>query len=936
MKSALQKLFGFFAGSVRRQLIWGVALVHAVMMTLFVYDLSVRQRDFLIESQAGQAKTLAKNLSLIATTPLLSSDLAGLQELTLSIGHYPGVVAAMVIGGDGKILSHVDPARRGLFLADFSRLDATKATEEVFRKDAAQADVATAIALNGQRLGWVRVAVSQDETASKLAGILQSGLLYTTAAIVAGILLAWLLANRLTLRLHGLVKVADSVRLGGAQTRAQVSGGDELSHLGQAFNFMLSALESRAQDEHKLREALQAEKELAQVTLSSIGDAVITTDQQGIVTFMNASASSLTGVTHGEAIGKPVGEVFPLVGLGTKLPLKNPIDDVLQSTDHSGTEFLGALRTRSGSEVAVEAMASPIRTADGSVAGGVLVARDVSKQLEAQSRLEEVNETLERRVRDRTSELAQVNQVVVAREQFIRTVTDALPSMIGYWDRQLHCQFANAAYEKWFNVDVENIVGMHIRDLIGEDLYALNAPRMHEALQGRLQVFDREAPRVNGEMGYMAAKYLPHIQEGEVVGFFVLVEDITELKRAEKRLTELNSDLALQVQVASKASLAKSEFLANMSHEIRTPLSAISGMSKLIAREPLSETQADRMGKLESAVKHLSFTINDILDLSKIEANSLVLEEAPVDVQALVDNIVGMTQDNVRAKGLALQVEVGAIPARLMGDPTRLGQALLNYVGNAVKFTDSGLVTLRVQTLDETAESALIRFEVQDTGLGIAPDKLPGLFKPFVQADSTTTRKYGGTGLGLAIVKRLSQAMGGDAGVQSTPGQGSTFWFSAVLNKSLEASNDAVLVRETQALEILNRDHAGLRVLLVDDDEFNREIGKILLEDCGLVVDEARDGQEAVDMAAAHPYALILMDMQMPRMDGLDATRAIRRLPADPPVPIIAMTANAFAEDEQRCLEAGMNDFVTKPVDPLKLYAAVLTQFNSAPPPRKT
>ena len=929
MSSLRQQLTAIFTGSVQRQLIWGVAMVHAVMMTLFVYDLSIRQRDFLIESQASQAGTLAKNLSLIATTPLLSSDLSGLQELTLSISRYPGVVHAMVIGQDGKILAHEDPTRRGQFLVDFSHLSEQLASQVVLLKSSAQADVATAIALNGQRLGWVRVVVSQDETASRLANILQTGLLYTTVAILAGILLAWALAKRLTLRLRALVDVSDAVRLGGLQTRAQIDGGDELSYLGQAFNFMLSSLESRKRDEYALALALQVEKELAQVTLASIGDAVITTDKLGQVTFMNASACSLTGLMQFEVAGQPITEVFSLVGLGTRLPLNSPVHAVLQAGDNASREILGGLVTRLGTTVAVESRASPIHTADGTLAGCVLVARDVSKQLDAQTRLEEINETLEKRVTERTQQLALANQEVLAREQFIRTVTDALPSMIGYWDRELRCQFANKAYEEWFDARVETIVGLHVREVLGEPLFALNALHMHQALEGQVQIFDRETRRATGEMGYLAAKYLPHVLDGKVVGFFVLVEDITELKLAENRLKELNEALSLQVSVASDANLAKSIFLANMSHEIRTPLSAISGMSKLIAREPLSQTQAERMGKLDAAVKHLSFTINDILDLSKIEANRLVLEDAPVDMNGLIANIVSMTQDGFRAKGLQMHVFAGPMPANLIGDSTRMTQALLNCVGNAVKFTDAGSVSLRVTLDDETADTALIRFEVQDTGVGIAAEKIHLLFEPFVQADSSTTRKYGGTGLGLTITRRLAEAMGGAVGALSEPGLGSTFWFSARLKKGPALPVPQTLPPDSPALETLIRDYKGRRVLLVEDDEFNREIGNILLQDCGFQVDEAQDGLEAVEMASLYVYDLILMDMQMPNMDGLEATTRIRSTLAGVAVPIVAMTANAFADDKQRCLDAVMNDFITKPVNPGSLYQAILNQFIS-------
>ena len=388
MKAWSHRLASLFTGSVQRQLIWGVAVVHAVMMTLFVYDLSLRQKDFLVESQASQASNLANNLSLIATTPLLSSDLAGLQELTLTASHYPGVMYAMVVAPDGKILAHGSPEMRGRYLADLSRFSELPAMQTVLFKAAAQADVVAVIAVNGKRIGWVRLGVSQNETASKLAAIVQTGLVYTTAAIAVGIVLAWVLARSLTYRLKALVKVADSVRAGGLEARAQVSGQDELSHLGQAFNFMLTSLEERTRDEQALKRALQDEKELAQVTLASIGDAVITTDKSGRVTFMNASASSLTGLAEAEALGKAVSDIFPLVGLGTRLPLNSPVHAVLGAAQQTGTEFHGALLTLQGETIPVESLATPIMSNGGALIGCVLVARDVSEQYKVQDRLQ--------------------------------------------------------------------------------------------------------------------------------------------------------------------------------------------------------------------------------------------------------------------------------------------------------------------------------------------------------------------------------------------------------------------------------------------------------------------------------------------------------------------------------------------------------------------
>ena len=290
-----------------------------------------------------------------------------------------------------------------------------------------------------------------------------------------------------------------------------------------------------------------------------------------------------------------------------------------------------------------------------------------------------------------------------------------------------------------------------------------------------------------------------------------------------------------------------------------------------------------------------------------------------------------MVHDKAKAKNLALLVSQHPDMPLLRGDPTKLQQAVLNYLSNAVKFTETGRVELGCSLVEMTATAALVRIEVRDTGVGIAADVMPRLFAAFEQADNSTTRKYGGTGLGLAITRKIAQLMQGDAGAESTPGAGSTFWLTARL-KLAEVVDPARRGHpEEEAEDALRRDFAGRRVLLAEDDPINQEIARMLLEDVFLDVDAASDGLEAVALAENGAYDLILMDMQMPRLDGLEATRQIRQLVAHGTTPIVAMTANAFQEDRRRCLAAGMSDFVAKPVDPKVFFAALLRNLLANP-----
>jgi len=384
---------------------------------------------------------------------------------------------------------------------------------------------------------------------------------------------------------------------------------------------------------------------------------------------------------------------------------------------------------------------------------------------------------------------------------------------------------------------------------------------------------------------------------------------------------------------AEKASKVKSEFLANMSHEIRTPINSILGIAQVMLRGDVSAGQARQLERIDVAAEHLLGVISDILDLSKIEAGKMLLDSGEVNIGDITERVLSIVSRDAAAKGLVLKVDCEPLPRQLLGDSVRLTQALLNYVNNAVKFTAKGGVTIRVRRKAEVERRILLHFEVEDSGVGIAPEQFARLFSAFEQADASTTREYGGSGLGLTITRHLVQLMGGEAGGHSEPGVGSTFWFSVWLDKPRAVAGgvepDPASLDAAEAA--LRRDHAGQRVLVADDDEGNCELAREIFALIGLTMERARTGEEAVEMARATAYDLILMDMRMPRMDGLEATRQIRMLPGRAQTPILAMTGNAFREDREKCLASEMNDFIPKPVRLEVLYAKLLEWL---PPPK--
>ncbi len=415
-----------------------------------------------------------------------------------------------------------------------------------------------------------------------------------------------------------------------------------------------------------------------------------------------------------------------------------------------------------------------------------------------------------------------------------------------------------------------------------------------------------------------------------------------ELRASELQLTRHKDELEEEVRLrtadlmrardaAEAASRAKSTFLANMSHELRTPMNGIIGMAALALRHAGDPKLREQLAMIDRSSKHLLGLINDILDLSKIEADRLQLERIDFRIGEIPANLLSLIGHRAAEKGLALRVDLppGLAERPVRGDPLRLNQILLNLAGNALKFTEAGEIVISARIDAEEADALRLRWEVRDTGIGIDENDRRRLFTAFEQADGSMTRRYGGTGLGLAISKRLVGLMGGEIGVDSRPGVGSTFWFTVRLDKAAPSALP-VAAPEGSAERQLAAAFPGARILLVEDEPINQEVSRGLLEDAGLRVDLAEDGEVACALARQQRYDLILMDMQMPRLSGVDAARAIRADSLNRTTPILAMTANVFEDDRRACAEAGMNGHIPKPVDPERLFESMLDALRAA------
>ncbi len=610
-------------------------------------------------------------------------------------------------------------------------------------------------------------------------------------------------------------------------------------------------------------------------------------DREGVVLDVNSAYPARFGMTRDELIGGCVWDLFPPDAAEKR---KAQTETVFRTGRPLRDEDL-----RDG--VWNDYVIYPVRTPDGRIDGVAVHAEDATARKQAEFKLEES----------------------VAR---LQGIFDAIPARINVVDREFNLLDANVGPDLLAKLGYRNK-----SEIIGRKCYEVfkrrrtpcgDCPLSRCLASGKLET-RTSAPEEEALMGYATKLFSAPVRNarGEIIGGVECAMDITDLRKMENELRRTRD-------AAEAANRAKSEFVMNMSHEIRTPLNAVVGLSHLLADTRLTDEQEEYIDAILASSDMLLSVINDILDFSKIEAGKVELDAINFDLEKTMKGIAGVFFMKAREKRLELTCDIDEnVPLMLKGDMGRLRQVLLNLVTNAVKFTEKGSIRIAVSLASETPADAVLRFSVKDTGIGIPEDRLHTLFAPFSQADASVTRKYGGTGLGLAISKKIVEIMGGGIGVDAAEGAGSNFWFTAVLKKQDAAgAPDGEAPKRPEAMKPEAR--ASRRILIAEDNIFNQKVAQTMLNKMGFASDVAENGRAALRMLAEKRYDLVLMDIQMPEMDGVEATKAIRRSEAEfSKIPIIALTAHAMSEHRENWLKAGLDDYLTKPIKPDKLKDAL-------------
>ncbi|HEY5994311.1 MAG TPA: PAS domain S-box protein [Gallionellaceae bacterium] len=642
-------------------------------------------------------------------------------------------------------------------------------------------------------------------------------------------------------------------------------------------------------ERYQFAQSLRENEEKYRGLFESAGDFAYSTDLGGNFTALSETLWVATGYGRGEL--KSIAQILS----PDQLALAQKMTALKLAGEKQTTRYELELTARDGRTIPIEIVSTLVYKND--VPIGV---QGIGREIAERKRAEELLRSSERKYRELMEQAAEAIFVTDREWRRCEEVNQAACDLLGY------------TREEMLRLDVGEI--FHPGQMAG---VSGNPGAEKAGVSHTLRRFRRkDGSYIPVEL---SSRMLP---DGRLQAF---ARDISPWVERESALQEANNK-------AEAASHAKSEFLANMSHEIRTPMNSVIGMARLALSRETDMRQIGYLEKILMSGEHLLDIIDDILDFSKIEAGKMHIENTDFELRSVMDNLASLVADKALAKGLEFVMELDpALPARIQGDPLRLRQVLLNFADNAIKFTARGKVRVSARRLSGQVNGCSVVFEVSDTGIGMTQEEIAKLFRPFQQTDGSITRKFGGTGLGLSISKRLVELMGGKAGVESEPGRGSRFWFCLRLDEGRQNDTSSPDFgadgRDAQAAIR----HA--RILLAENNVFNQQVAREFLEAAGCVVQVANNGAEAQDWLQREHFDCVLMDVQMPLMDGLEATRRIRANQAYASMPVIAVTANALEEERQRCLEAGMNDFITKPLRPETLYAVLAKWLSRQAPP---
>ena len=857
----------------RIKTILGIALIESVLLVVLVLS----SLDFLRTSNEAQlaqrAATTSQLFAGATKSAVLATDLATLESFVEGILANPEVVYVRILGGD-LVLAEGGPVE---FLTSKRSPDSNleSVTDGVY-------DVVTQIEEAGIVYGAIELGLSIKPIQSVFAQAKQWAIGIAVLEVLLVAVFSWILGTYLTRYLLKLQAASKTITESGPGHQLSVSGQDEIADVARAFNTMssslqqsYSALKDSIASQEQMLANLERNKAKSQAILSVALDAVITIDHNGLVIDYNDAAEHIFGWHYDEIVGKDMAkyivppEMRDAHNKGMQHYLATGEGPVLGSRIQ-----LPALH-KDGRQFSVEIAICPIDVPDGKLFTAFI--RDISKEL--------ANET-EMRLIGRAFQTSEAMFITDTEASIIR-VNEAFTRISGYQSEEVLGKKPNL----WAS-------GMH-----DSDFYRQMWATLLETGEWKGEILNR---RKNGEIfpEYLNISAVQD-RDGLITHYVAHLVDISEQKANEGQLLDA-------IQQAREADEAKSRFLAVMSHEIRTPMNAVLGILGLLRDSSLDKTQQDLVKIGRESGEMLLSIINDILDFSKMEAKKLELESTSFDLHRLLNQSMELLKTRAQQNGLELRVILADdLPQFMQGDSSRLQQVLVNLINNACKFTTSGSITLHASaTLLPDSQFALY-CDVQDTGIGIPADRQDELFEEFSMVDQSHSRAYEGTGLGLAICKRLVSLMGGQIAVESEPGVGSRFCFHVIM-ESAEADD----IEATQVLKPFEHPSLNTRILLAEDNPANQRVIRAILRSAGLQVDLASNGQEAVEAVGKLPYDIVLMDISMPLMDGMEATRAIRDMEGvNSQVPIVALTAHALKGDRERFIASGMNDYLTKPID---------------------